>query len=87
MPQSLDRRPLAKIPLPASTSGCLIKLMEREKSALSNISIILARNAACHTVHGFGQDVEWAGEKTLGRCERHEEEIVGRSKKLNARSL
>jgi predicted small secreted protein len=26
--------------------------------------ILLATNAACNTVHGFGQDVERAGEKT-----------------------
>jgi predicted small secreted protein len=39
--------------------------MEREKSVSSTTSFILARNVACPTVHGFGQDVEWAGEKTL----------------------
>jgi predicted small secreted protein len=26
--------------------------------------VLLSTNAACNTVHGFGQDVERAGEKT-----------------------
>jgi len=38
--------------------------MEREKSASSTTSVILARNVACPTVHGFSQDVERVDEKT-----------------------
>ena len=38
--------------------------------------VLVGTNVACNTVHGFGQDVERAGEKDSGRGGRREEEIV-----------
>ena len=32
--------------------------------------ILLGTNVACNTVHGFGQDVERAGEKTQDAADR-----------------
>ena len=32
--------------------------------------VLLGMNVACNTVHGFGQDVERAGEKTQSAADR-----------------
>jgi predicted small secreted protein len=32
--------------------------------------VLLGMNVACNTVHGFGQDVERAGEKTQNAADR-----------------